>query len=194
MLAAVALSVAPQVSTDAPIALAVLPLVAGAGFATQQALNGQVAAAAGRPVPTEGETGPDSTIASLLPATTVNFAVGATALLAATAIAVAVAGPPDRLPTTWWLYLGGPCGIVFIALGAFLVARIGVLLFAMGSVAGQIVSAVVVDTIVPSAAGTPDTATVLGASLTLVAAGVAALPWRSRTRPQARDRGADLSS
>lgn len=49
MLGAVVLSVAPQVSrqtSQAPVALALLPLAAGVAIATQQALNGQVAAAA----------------------------------------------------------------------------------------------------------------------------------------------------
>lgn len=48
MLAAVVLSVAPSISTDAPVVAALLPLAAGVAIATQQALNGRVAAAAGR--------------------------------------------------------------------------------------------------------------------------------------------------
>ncbi len=183
MLAAVALSVAPSISSDAPVALALLPLAAGAAIATQQALNGQVAAAAGTRAP-EGEEAADSRgssiVTSVLPAATINFVVGASALLVASVVAVAVLGPPRALPGTWWLYLGGPCGAVFIGLSAWVVGRIGVLLLALGAVAGQVVTAVVLDAVAPPAAGPPGVATVLGAALTLLAAGLAALPWRRR--------------
>jgi transporter family-2 protein len=135
MFGAVVLSVAPSVSTDAPVALALLPLVAGVAIATQQGLNGR----------------------------------------------------PRPLPSEWYLYLGGPVGAVFIGLSAWIVGQIGVLLLSLGAVAGQIVGALVLDVVVPSAAGAPGVSTVLGAALTLVAAAVAAAPWPVR-RPAGADR------
>jgi transporter family-2 protein len=184
MLGAVALSVAPSVSTAAPVALALLPLAAGVAIATQQALNGQVAAAAGDD-PDDPDAGRGSVLRSVLPAATVNFVVGFAALVVAGIVAIAVLGPPAPLPTTWYLYLGGPFGAVFIGLSAWVVGQIGVLLLALASVAGQVVFALLLDVTVPSAAGTPGWTTVLGAALTLVAAAIAALPWRSRRRAHA---------
>lgn len=75
------------------------------------------------------------------------------ALVLAAVVAVLVLGPPAPLPGEWYLYLGGPLGAVFIGLGAWVVGRIGVLLLSLGAVAGQIVSAVVLDAVVPAAAG-----------------------------------------
>ena len=185
MLGAVALSVAPSVRTEAPVALALLPLLAGVAIATQQALNGRVAAAAGGgpsdaedPEDLDGRDG--SVLTAVLPAATVNFVVGLAALEVAGLVAVAVLEPPQPLPSAWYLYLGGPLGAVFIGLSAWIVRQIGVLLLALGAVAGQVVFALVLDVVVPAAAGVPSVATVLGAALTLVVAGVAATPWRSR--------------
>jgi transporter family-2 protein len=82
---------------------------------------------------------------------------------------------------------------VFIGLGAWVVGQIGVLLLSLGAVAGQIVGALVLDLVLPSAAGTPGLATVLGALLTLVAAGVASAPW-PLPRRATRDTRPDLPS
>jgi bacterial/archaeal transporter family-2 protein len=190
MLGAVVLSVAPSVSSEAPVALAVLPLAAGIAIAAQQALNGRVAEAAG------GERGNgerDSVVASVLPAATINFVVGFVALVLAGVVAVLVLGPPNPLPSAWYLYLGGPFGAIFIGLGAWVVGQVGVLLLSLGAVAGQIVGALVLDLVLPSSAGTPGLTTVLGAVLTLVAAAVAAAPWPIRRRAD-RKAGADLPS
>ncbi|MHC1562342.1 DMT family transporter [Actinomycetospora sp. C-140] len=178
MLGAVVLSVAPSVSTDAPVALALLPLAAGVAVATQQALNGRVAAAAGG----SDADGHDSVVASVLPAAMVNFVVGLVALVVAGIVAVLLVGPPNPPPSAWYLYLGGPFGAIFIGLGAWVVGQIGVLLLSLGAVAGQIVCALVLDLVLPSAAGTPGLTTVLGAVLTLVAAGIASAPWPLRRR------------
>jgi transporter family-2 protein len=51
----------------------------------------------------------------------------------------------------------------------------------------------VLDLVLPSAAGTPGLATVLGALLTLVAAGVASAPW-PLPRRATRDTRPDLPS
>ncbi|MGR6317238.1 DMT family transporter [Micromonospora soli] len=157
---AVVLAVGDRLGEPGALALALLPLAAGVGIAWQQAVNGQVRAAAG----------------SAMTATLVNFSVGTVALLATFAADVAVRGrPAGGFPGEPWLYLGGPIGIVFIALAAAIVRFTGVLLLALATIAGQIVGAVLLDVLLPTAASHPGLNTLLGAALTLVAVLVAAL-------------------
>ncbi|MEU8296693.1 DMT family transporter [Micromonospora sp. NPDC048909] len=158
--AAVLLAVSDRLGDPGALVLAVLPLLAGIGIAWQQAVNGRVRAAAD----------------SALTATLINFAVGTVALLVAFAIDIAVRGwPAGSLPTEPWLYLGGPIGIVFIALAAAIVRFTGVLLLGLATIAGQIVGAVLLDLALPTEASHPSLTTLLGAALTLVAVLVAAL-------------------
>ena len=99
----------------------------GSGIAWQQAVNGRVRAASG----------------SALTATLVNFAVGTVALLVVFAVDLALRGwPAGTFPTEPWLYLGGPIGIVFIAIAAAIVRFTGVLLLGLATIAGQVVGAV----------------------------------------------------
>jgi transporter family-2 protein len=62
------------------------------------------------------------------------------------------AGEPQASP--WWAYLGGPVGVIFIAAGSWLIARIGAARTAMLIIAGQMISGVVLD-IVMGAPGNP---------------------------------------
>ncbi|MER7167487.1 DMT family transporter [Micromonospora sp. NPDC000207] len=157
---AVLLAVGDRLADPGALALAVLPLLAGVGIAWQQAVNGRVRAAS----------------ASTMTATAVNFTVGTVALLLTFAVEVAVRGwPTGRFPTEPWLYLGGPLGIAFIAVAAALVGLTGVLLLGLATIAGQIVGAVALDLILPTAASQPGPTTLMGAALTLVAVLVAAL-------------------
>ncbi|RKR88517.1 transporter family-2 protein [Micromonospora pisi] len=156
---AVFLAVGDGPNDPAGLALALLPLLAGLGLAWQQAVNGRVRAASG----------------SVLTATLVNFAVGLAALLVAFAVSLAVRGwPTGALPTEPWLYLGGPIGILFIAIAAALVRFTGVLLLGLATIAGQVVGAVVIDVAAPGGASGPGPFTLLGAALTLAAVLVAA--------------------
>lgn len=157
---AVVLAVGDRLGDPAALALALLPLAAGVGIAWQQAVNGRVRAAAG----------------SAMTATLVNFAVGTAALLLTWAVEVAVRGrPAGGLPSEPWLYLGGPIGIVFIAVAAAIVRFTGVLLLGLATIAGQIVGAVLLDLVLPTKASHPGAATLFGAALTLVAVLIAAL-------------------
>ncbi|MFI7203029.1 DMT family transporter [Micromonospora aurantiaca (nom. illeg.)] len=156
---AVLLAVGDRLGDPHALALALLPLAAGVGIAWQQAVNGRVRAAAG----------------SAMTATLVNFTVGTAALLVTFAVDLAVRGrPAGAFPDEPWLYLGGPLGIVFIALAAALVRFTGVLLLGLATIAGQIVGAVLLDLLLPTAASHPGLDTLLGAALTLVAVLVAA--------------------
>jgi len=150
-----------------------LPLLLPAGFGVlvgwQQAANGRVAVVARTP----------------WTATFLNFMVGTGVLLLAVAIRSLVTSPPVALPTSLpsdpWLYVGGASGVIFIAIFALVVRTIGVLLMGLGSVAGQLVMAVIVDIIFPSQ-HILGVATIVGTLLTLAAAVVAAIPARRRAR------------
>lgn len=156
---AVFLAVGDRLGDPGTLVLALLPLLAGVGIAWQQAVNGRVRTASG----------------SALAATLVNFTVGTVALLATLAVDLAVRGrPTGGFPAEPWLYLGGPIGIVFIAIAAAIVRFTGVLLLGLATIAGQIVGAVLLDLLLPTAASRPGVTSLLGAALTLVAVLIAA--------------------
>src|SRR4051812_4574100 len=101
-----------------------LALVAGALIAVQYAVNGRVAVATGQAVD----------------AAWVNFVVGFAALLVVFLIgSLLLGGGVQPLPTDhWWLYLTGPIGVVFVSLAAWVVRVLGVLLFSLSVVSGQL--------------------------------------------------------
>ena len=53
------------------------------------------------------------------------------------------AGEPQAAP--WWSYLGGTVGVIFIAAGSWLIARIGAARTALLIIAGQMVFGVLID-------------------------------------------------
>lgn len=117
--------------------LVLLSFSAGIGISVQQAINGRVAAATHQP----------------LAATLVNFVVGFSALCVATIVALATNLLAfGQWPSQWWLYLGGPIGVAFIALAAWAVRGVGVLVFGLLSIAGQLLGAVLLDLLLPSGA------------------------------------------
>ncbi len=112
----------------------VLAVSAGLGIAVQQAINARVAGATAQP----------------LAATLVNFVVGFTALIAVTAVLLSSGAVTfGEWPGEWWLYLGGPIGVTFIALAAWAVHGVGVLVFGLLSIAGQLLGSVAVDLVAP---------------------------------------------
>ncbi|AYA21584.1 EamA-like transporter family protein [Streptomyces alfalfae] len=169
ILVAAVVSALPRLADTSAPATIVLPALAAlaAGFllGMQQALNGASTAASGSP----------------LAATWLNFCVGAVFLTAAWGVKTLVQGTSGHpLPTNWWVYLGGLCGMVFIGASAFLVRRIGVLLLSMASIAGQLASSIALDFLVPSGGRSPSVLTVIGALLTFAAV------WIASRRPRAR--------
>lgn len=136
-LLAVGVSMGGDVLRTAPLWMLVLPFAAGVGIAWQQAANGRLA----------------QRVASPMAATMTSFIAGTLVLAVAATVSVLVQGAPHALPAEPWLYLGGFLGVVYIFLGAFLVAHTGVLLLGLGSVLGQLVAAVVIDMIWPTEAG-----------------------------------------
>ena len=151
----------PGALAGAGLALALLPLLAGAATSWQQAVNGRVS----------GVGGP-------MAAALNNFVVG-TGLLVALLVASLLA--PGRLvgtlPTTWWLYLGGLIGVVFISAAAVLVRVHGVLVLGLCTVAGQVVTSIVLQGATGEHLGP---ATVVGGALVLVGVLIGALASRPR--------------
>ncbi len=112
-----------------------LALSAGFGIAVQQGINAQVAVATRQP----------------LAATLVNFIVGCTGLFTVSGIALATGLVSfGGWPPEWWLYLGGPIGVTFIALAAWAVRGVGVLVFGLLSIAGQLLGSVLLDLFAPA--------------------------------------------
>ena len=165
-LVAVTWAVSAQLGGQVPVWLMVLPLIAGVGMGWQQAVNGQVRAVA----------------RSALTATFVNFLAGTAVLLVLMLGRWAIAGLPKPLPAEPWLYLGGAIGCVFIAGASLLVRITGVLLLGLGTVAGQLVAALLLDLLAPSSAAPVAFSTVGGTLLALVAVAVASARWGSRDR------------
>lgn len=165
-LVAVVFAVSANLRADVPVWLLVFPFLAGAGVGWQQAVNGQVRHHSG----------------SALTATFVNFTVGTTVLAVASIVVIAIVGLPRQPPTDWWLYLGGPIGVVFIGGAAILVHVTGVLLLGLATISGQLVASVVIDLVVPAPGHEIVATTIIGTALTIVAVGIAALPARRRRR------------
>ncbi|HVK19929.1 MAG TPA: DMT family transporter [Actinokineospora sp.] len=155
---AVGVAVSDEFGRPGHLWLALVPALAGVGLGWQQAVNGQVRAAAD----------------SVVVASALNFAVGLVALLLASGVDVALRGLPAALPSQWWLYLGGVLGVFALSTAVFAVRLIGVLMVGLCAVAGQLAGAVLLDV----ADDVVQPATVAGVVITFVAVGVAALPRR----------------
>ncbi|MGH3979249.1 MAG: DMT family transporter [Pseudonocardiaceae bacterium] len=171
---AVLLAVSERLGMPSALGIAVLPVLAGIGVAWQQAVNGRVSAAAA------GNAG-GGVVGGALSAALVNFTVGIALLLVVAVVEVALRGLPAPLPGDPLLYLGGPLGVVFIATAAAVVSLTGVLLLGLGTVAGQLFGALLLDLLAPAAGDHLTATTVAGTALTLVAMAIAALPGRRRT-------------
>jgi transporter family-2 protein len=161
-LALVAVVTAGWQSGDAKVNwIVALAVSAGLGIAVQQAINGRVAVATRQS----------------MAATATNFLVGFTALGLLSALVLAAGVPFGAWPAQWWLYLGGPIGAAFIALAAWAVRGVGVLVFGLLSIAGQLFGSVAVDLFVPAEGSTFGWQTWLALDLIAVAALVATNPW-----------------
>lgn len=139
----------PGALVGAGLLLALLPFVAGAGTSWQQAVNGRVSAVGGP-----------------MAAALNNFVVGTCLLVVLLLGSLAVPGDlVGGLPAQWWLYVGGVVGVVFISGAALLVKVHGVLVLGLCTVAGQVVTSVVLEGVAGEHLGV---ATLVGALLALV--------------------------
>jgi transporter family-2 protein len=163
-LLAVVVAASTQVSVTVPVWMLILPLIAGLVQSLQQAVNGQVRAVS----------------ESVATATLTNFIVGTTVLLVAFVIHSSIVGWPTKLPPEPWLYVGGAIGVIFIAVSAAIVRSIGVLLLSLATIAGQLVTSLLLDVFAPTSRNGITVTTIVGTALTLVAVVVAAVPSRSK--------------
>lgn len=128
-----------------------MALLAGALVGLSRQLNGRL-----------------SLSSSALIASCWNHVVGFAAL---TALGLAVGGllPPGIAHIPWYVWLGGPIGVIFVASGSWLIARIGAVNTALLVIGGQMVSGVALDL----ARGMPVALPVNLAGVALILAGVA---------------------
>lgn len=85
-----------------------------------------------------------------------NFATGTAALTVVCGVLLAGGHRVGQFPADWRLYVGGLFGAIFIAVAAVVVQRLGTLLMSLLLIAGQVVTALVIDLLLP-AAGHPVT-------------------------------------
>ncbi len=153
------------------VGVAVVPtllgLVVGALVAAQQGTNARVNVASGH----------------VLSTTWLNFALG-TLLLLLVAAAEGAAGlftpasPGGTVP--WWAWFGGLCGIGFVSIAAWAVRHLGVLVFGLSLLTGQLGWAVVLDLLSPATRDDVTGRVLLGVAVTFVAAVLAG--WFARPR------------
>jgi transporter family-2 protein len=170
---AVALAISGRVSAGSfAWGAALLVLIAGIAGAFQQAINGVVAQRTG-----------DSLVAGV-----VNFVGGFVALLVALAFEHLVERRPWTMPPAPWndpvLWLAGPLGVAFIVTAAFVVKPLGVLLFSLLSIAGQLSGSLASDLLLPTPGSSVERQLVLAIGLAGLAVAFAALaPLRSTRSP-----------
>lgn len=152
--------VSPQWHSTSFILLAILPFLAGLLAGWQPAGNAKVAEATG----------------SMLVSITWNFIVGFCVLGTALAIRVALGHVTVQLPDVWWMYLGGPLGLMSIGLMAILVRGLGLLMLGVASTAGQLLGSVLIDVLIPSLGNTVYLVTIIGTLFALVGAIVTTIP------------------
>ena len=149
---------------------AVVPLLfalsAGILIAVQSAINGRVARAAD----------------NALSATLLNFLLGSVALGVIFGVAVIARGttPGALLGAPWWAYLGGVIGVGFIVIAVWAVPRIGVLVFSLASIAGQLFGALGLDIALPTPGAQVTSELVLGVMIAFLAVAIAARPRARR--------------
>lgn len=157
-------------AVEGSLGAVVAAVIAGLAIAVQQAINGRVGAAARNP----------------WTAAWVNFTLGAIMLSAALGVAWGLTDfDPGALPSgPWWIYLGGTIGVIFIAAAAWVVQRLGVLLFALLTITGQLTGALVLDIVAPTQGAYVHLTLVLGVALAGIAVLVgSASSWGRGRRP-----------
>jgi transporter family-2 protein len=77
--------------------------------------------------------------------------------------------PAGAADAPWWVYVGGPLGVVFVTAGSWLIPRIGAVNSALLVIGGQMVSGVLFDLV----RGAPMTVWASALGVLLILAGVA---------------------
>jgi transporter family-2 protein len=159
--AAVVLAVSDRWRTPTPngwvwwgVALA---LLGGIAVAFQMAANGRIAKASGQPAIGAG----------------VNF-LGGTLLLSILIIANPSTGTHSFLGSEApaWLYGGAIFGFIIVFNAAWSVRHLGILIFTIVSVSGQVMGAVIIDLVLPTAGVSVTLPLIMGSLLALVAVAI----------------------
>ncbi len=151
-LVAVTIAVYPKLTgANFKLLPVLLTVLVGAVVAFQQAINGQLNVVTGRPLATAW----------------INFSVGSLVLTFSLIINLLNGGHIAQIPTNPWVYLGGPLGLIFIAVSAYVVKAMGVLNFILFSVTGQLVGALLLDWLAPATKGGVSSYLIFGTLLTL---------------------------
>jgi transporter family-2 protein len=151
-LMAVTIAVYPKLTgTSLKVAPILVSVAVGIVVAFQQALNGRLNVISTRPLATA----------------LVNFSIGSIVLGISLAVSLIAGAKFVSPPHSPWIYLGGPLGVAFIAVSAFVVKHMGVLNFIMFSVAGQLVGALLLDWLVPTTKGAVNSYLIVGTVITL---------------------------
>ncbi len=140
-------------------------IVAGAVVATQLALNGTVAQRTGDP----------------MPAALINFVLALVLLLIGLGIEHLIGHRWAPPPAPWdqpLLWLGGITGVLYISVAAVLVRPLGVLLFGLLTIAGQLTGSLLSDLLLPTPGTVVSWQLVAGVLLAGVAIAYAAVPPR----------------
>jgi bacterial/archaeal transporter family-2 protein len=151
-LISVAIAVYPDLSNSTfrflPITAAV---IVGSGVSFQQAFNGRVKVIA----------------KSALVAAWMNFFMGSCIISIALLFKLAMGSKIGSLPNNPWLYIGGPLGLIFISVSAYIIKSLGILNFILLSVTGQLIGALACDWIAPTHKGALNGYLIFGTVLTL---------------------------
>ena len=153
----VSIAVLPKLSQGTfDVLYIVLAFVIGVIVSFQQAVNGRLNVVAGRPLVTAW----------------FNFAAGSALLLVFLAINLILGGKVGTFPLNPLMYTGGIIGLIFIAISAYTIKELGVLNFIMFSVAGQVVTALVVDAIAPAEKAHLSAWVIIGTLITFISVSI----------------------
>jgi len=151
-LISVAIAVYPDLKNSTfrflPLAASV---IVGTGVSVQQAFNGRVKVVA----------------KSALATAWMNFFMGACIISLALIYKLSTGSSIGSLPSNPWLYIGGPLGLIFISVSAYIIKSLGVLNFILLSVTGQLIGALACDWIAPTHKGALNGYLIFGTVLTL---------------------------
>jgi transporter family-2 protein len=141
-------------TTNVAFGAVFIAFAAGALVATQPALNGQIANHTGQPAA----------------AAMVNFIVGFIVLVVVFGVKQQISPQQIIVPPMPWenpiIWLGGPFGVFFVLTAAFMAKTLGVFLFTLTSVVGQLSGAILMDVVFPTAATNITWQLLLGISMT----------------------------
>lgn len=126
-------------------------ITAGVVGSFQFAMNSRINLATGRPIVTSW----------------LNFFVGTFFIAIALAVDFAKGGSIGSLPHNPWVYIGGPCGLIFIAVASSVIKSMGVLNFVLFSVTGQLLGALLLDWLIPAHKGALNGFLITGTAITL---------------------------